>query len=91
MLMLTAAANRDEREYVDPDRFDVERSVPIALGFGHGVHFCLGGSLARMESRVALEEFTRRFPRYHIDERQCVRVHMSNVHGYESVPFTAGE
>lgn len=89
ILMLTAAANRDEREFTDPDRFDIDRHIPIALGFGHSVHFCLGGSLARMESRVALEEFTRRFPRYELDESRCVRVHMSNVHGYESVPFSA--
>ena len=87
ILLLTASANRDEREFPDPDRFDVGRDVPIALGFGQGIHFCLGASLARLESRVALEEFTRRFPRYEVDERSCVRVHMSNVHGYESVPF----
>jgi cytochrome P450 len=91
ILLLTAAANRDEREFPDPDRFDVERSVATALGFGYGVHFCLGASLARLESRVALEEFVRRFPRYDLDESRCVRVHMSNVHGYESVPFSADE
>jgi cytochrome P450 len=91
LLMLTASANRDEREYADPDRFDIERNVPIALGFGHSIHFCLGGSLARLESRVALEELARRFPRYHLDEKRCVRVHMSNVHGYESVPFSVSE
>jgi cytochrome P450 len=45
--------------------------------------------LARLESRVALEELTRRFPHYTVDEPRCVRVHMSNVHGYESVPFAA--
>jgi cytochrome P450 len=89
VLLLTASANRDEREFPDPDRFDVERRVPIALGFGQGIHFCLGASLARLESRVALEELTRRFPRYDVDESRCVRVHMSNVHGYESVPFVA--
>ena len=87
ILMLTASANRDEREFPDPDRFDVDRKVPLALGFGQGIHFCLGAALARLESRVALEEFTRRFPRYAIDEARCVRVHMSNVHGYEHVPF----
>jgi cytochrome P450 len=89
IVLLTGSANRDEREFADPDRFDVERSVTTALGFGYGIHFCLGASLARLESRVALEEFTRRFPRYRIDESRCVRVHMSNVHGYESVPFEA--
>lgn len=89
ILLLTGSANRDEREFPDPDRFDVQRKVPIALGFGQGIHFCLGASLARLESRVALEEFSRRFPRFAIDESSCVRVHMSNVLGYQSVPFTA--
>lgn len=89
ILLLTGSANRDEREFPDPDRFDVRREVPVALGFGQGIHFCLGASLARLESRVALEEFARRFPRYAVDERRAVRVHMSNVHGYESVPFSA--
>jgi len=89
ILLLTGSANRDEREFVDADRFDITRSIPIALGFGYGAHFCLGASLARLESRVALEEFTRRFPRYHIDATRCARVHMSNVHGFASVPFDA--
>jgi cytochrome P450 len=87
VLLLIGAANRDEREYPDPDRFDIDRQVPAQLGFGQGVHFCLGASLARLESRVALEEFVQRFPRYAIDESHCERVHMSNVHGYASVPF----
>ena len=51
------------------------------------MHFCLGASLARLESRVALEEFAKRFPRYRVDEGRCERVHMSNVHGFSSVPF----
>jgi len=89
ILLLNASANRDEREFPDADRFDIDRQPPLQLGFGYGIHFCIGASLARMESRVALEEFTRRFPRYHVDESRCARVHMSNVHGYESVPFTA--
>jgi cytochrome P450 len=90
ILLLTAAANRDEREFPDPDRFDVGRRPEQHLALGHGVHFCLGASLARLESRVALEEFSRRFPRYDVDETRCVRVHMSNVHGYEHVPFSVG-
>jgi cytochrome P450 len=89
VLLLTGAANRDEREFPDPDRFDVTRRPETHIGFGQGVHFCLGASLARLESRVALEEFSRRFPRYTVDASRCVRVHMSNVHGYEHVPFAA--
>jgi cytochrome P450 len=89
LLLLTGSANRDEHEFNDADRFDIGRNIPIALGFGYGAHFCLGASLARLESRVALEEFARRFPHYHIDEARCARVHMSNVHGFASVPFSA--
>jgi cytochrome P450 len=89
VMLLIGAANRDEREFPAPERFDVARRIPTQLGFGQGAHFCLGASLARLESRVALEEFTRRFPRYTVDEARCRRVHMSNVHGYASVPFAA--
>ncbi len=90
VLLLTGSANRDERAYEDPDRFDIDRPNHVALGLGHGVHFCLGASLARLESRIALEEFAARFPQYEVDEANMERVHMSNVHGFSHVPFSAG-
>jgi cytochrome P450 len=89
VLLLNASANRDERAFPDPDRFDIDRQQLVPLGFGYGVHSCLGAALARLESRVALEEFTRRFPRFTVDERRLQRVHMSNVHGFSAVPFAA--
>ena len=89
VLLLTAAGNRDEREYPDADRFDIERTTHVALGFGYGLHFCLGAALARLEGRIGLEEFARHFPDYEIDEANARRVHMSNVHGFASVPFAA--
>ena len=52
---LLGSANRDERIYAAPDRFDVGRGAKNHLGFGLGVHFCLGAALARLEARVALE------------------------------------
>jgi cytochrome P450 len=90
VLMLTGSANRDERAYPDPDRFDITRSSHVALGFGYGVHFCVGAALARLEGCIGIEEFAARFPRYEIDEAKLRRVHMSNVHGFASVPFVAG-
>jgi hypothetical protein len=53
---LLGSANRDETVFTDPDRFDLGRHNLEHLSFGHGVHFCLGAALARIESRIAFEE-----------------------------------
>lgn len=52
---ILGSANRDERQFADPDRFDVERRAQGHVGFGFGKHFCLGSSLARLEARCVLE------------------------------------
>ena len=57
--LLFGAGNRDEREFAEPDRFDVRRPIDRHLAFGHGVHFCLGAALARLEARVVFEELLR--------------------------------
>jgi cytochrome P450 len=56
-----AAANRDERVFAEPDRFDVHRTPNPHLTFGHGIHFCLGAPLARLEARVALRLMLQRY------------------------------
>jgi cytochrome P450 len=91
VFLITGSANRDPRAYDDPDRFDISRTnVPAPLGFGRGVHFCVGAALARTESRIAIEEFLARWPRFDVDEDGLRRVHMANVAGYSNVPVSVG-
>jgi cytochrome P450 len=61
------AANRDEERWSDPDQFDVFRPAKPHIGFGHGVHVCLGMHLARLEMRVALELLFDRLPGLRLD------------------------
>jgi cytochrome P450 len=89
VFLVTGAATRDPRAFERPDEFDITRtSAMAAIGFGFGVHFCLGAALARMESRIALEEMMKRWRSFEIDEAGLRRVHMSNVAGFANVPVT---
>ncbi len=63
MVLLNASANRDERQFSDPDRFDVHRKAQRHLSFGYGIHFCLGAHLARLEARIALGGTAQTVPR----------------------------
>ena len=67
------AANRDERVFVDPDKFDIHRERKPHLTFGYAWHVCLGNPLARLEGRIALEEVLNRFPRWEIDYENARR------------------
>jgi len=87
VLLITGAATRDPRAYDAPDRLDVGRPPVLAIGLGHGIHACLGAALARLESRIAIEQLARRWPRYAVDEAGLERVHMSNVAGWSKVPM----
>lgn len=88
VLLLTAAATRDERMFGDPDRLDIgrERKMGFNLAFGYGVHSCLGAALARMESRIALDALLDVIPGYEVDRAGLRRVAMSNVCGWANVP-----
>jgi cytochrome P450 len=84
--LLTASANRDEREFPDSDRFDIHRKISHHVTFGYGLHFCLGANLARLEGRVALEEVLRRWPEWEVEWDNAVQNHTSTVRGWSSLP-----
>lgn len=86
MLLLIGAANRDERRFPEPDRFDVGRDSTGHLTFGVGIHFCLGAALARLEGRVVLEELLRRFPEWDVDLADARLAPTSTVRGWERLP-----
>ena len=88
VFLLTGSANRDPDAFTDADTFDIDRDRTEAqnLGFGYGVHSCLGAALARMESAIALERLLDRMPRYEVIFDECKRVAAQNVAGWSHVP-----
>ena len=90
VFLLTGAAGRDDREYADADVFDIDRDVGLAVGFGHGIHVCIGAALARLETRTVLDEWSKRWPDFTVDEAGSRRVTMSNVWGYATLPVAVG-
>jgi len=86
ILLLNGSGNRDDRKFPDGDRFDIHRKIDHHLAFGHGIHFCLGAALARLEGRVALDEVLQRFPTWEIDWDDAKQARTSTVRGWERLP-----
>lgn len=88
VLMLLAAATRDPRAFPDADRFDITR--PFSghnLGFGYGIHRCLGAALARLEGRIALNVMLDLMPEYELDRSGLRRARVTSVAGWTHVPI----
>jgi len=89
VVLMLIAANRDEREFTDPERFDVNRRMERHLGLGHGAHVCIGAHVARLEGVVMLQELLARYPRYEVDdtalEREASEFHV----GWAAMPIVA--
>ncbi len=66
ILACLGAANRDPQQFPDPDRLDLQRAAGKQLAFGHGIHYCLGAPLGRLEAEIALNTLLRRFPALHL-------------------------
>ena len=87
VLMLYQSANRDERAFADPDRFDVTRDPNPHVAFGIGTHFCLGANLARAELRIMVQELVRRFPDMRVAPGAVAeRMASTLVSGVKSLP-----
>ena len=88
VFLMKAAANRDPRAFTDAHLFDIDRDRTEAqnLGFGYGIHSCLGAALARLETTIAVERLLDFMPRYEVNWDGLEKVHMQNVAGYHHVP-----
>jgi cytochrome P450 len=88
VLLLVGSGNRDERVFDAADRYDLDRDTSELLSFGSGRHFCLGASLARLETRIVLEQLLAKVAGYDVDEAGARRVHSINVRGFARLPTT---
>ncbi len=87
VLLLFGSANRDEQVFPAADRLDIHRSAEQHLALGHGVHFCLGASLARLEARSALQALLSRHRDWEVDEESAVRLQSGPIRGFATLPF----
>jgi pimeloyl-[acyl-carrier protein] synthase len=88
VILLAAAANRDPAVFTDPDRLDLQRAPNPHVGFGGGIHFCIGAALARVEARIAIPALLRRYPGLRLaTERPDWRPSFT-IRGLRSLPLT---
>ena len=82
------SANRDEREFADPDRFDIHRSANHHVAFGHGIHFCIGQLLARVEGRVAVGVLLDRYADIHLTPGIPLKFYGRGIFAAKNIPVT---
>jgi cytochrome P450 len=88
VLFLYPSGNHDEREFENPDTFDIHRKPPRILSFGYGAHSCIGINVARLEAKVCLEELLAAAPEYQLDMDNAERLVTDFVQGYAKFPIT---
>jgi cytochrome P450 len=89
--VMIGAANRDPAQFPDPDRLDIGREPNRHVTLGHGVHYCLGAALARMELREAIGGFLARYPRYEIDAPDVVFMDRTASRRLTSLPVAIAQ
>ncbi|MEU9009019.1 cytochrome P450 [Streptomyces sp. NPDC048479] len=90
VLIALADADRDPARFADPDRFDIRRDGRGHLAFGHGIHYCLGAPLARLEARIAIRSLLERCPDLALDAHPAALTWRTGmlIRGPESLPVT---
>ena len=89
ILLSLAAANRDPHQFENPEQFDIARQPNRHLGFGHGMHFCIGAPLARLETHIALATLIRRLPSMQLaTSPQNLSVRLGPLRGLNELPMT---
>ena len=89
VLILVGAANRDPARFPDPDRLDIARPDNRHLAFGHGIHFCTGAPLARLEGAIAIRRLLRRFPRLELTTDQLAWRETLTLRALNALPVSA--
>ncbi len=84
---LYPAANRDPREFANPDVFDVRRKSPRILSFGHGVHLCIGQHFAKMEAKLCIEKLLSFAPEFEVQTDKLTRLRTEFVQGWATMPI----
>ncbi len=87
LLVFYAAANRDNEQFPNADRFDIDRSTQEHVAFSHGIHYCLGASLARLEARVAFETLFSRLRNFELAADSIQMVDSAVLRGPKSIPL----
>lgn len=92
VLPMIGSANRDARRFPDPDRFDIGRDPNPHIAFGHGIHFCVGAILSRLEARIAISDLLARMSTLELDVHAWEPREAFHVHGPATLPmrFTRG-
>jgi cytochrome P450 len=92
VLCVTSSANRDPERFASPDRLDVGRDASGHVAFGHGIHYCLGAPLARLEGEIAFAGLLSRFPSLSLAaDPETLRWRPSSlIHGLEALPVRLG-
>jgi cytochrome P450 len=82
------SANRDEREFANPDRFDIHRSGNHHVAFGHGIHFCIGQLLARVEARVTVGVLLDQYAEIRLTPGAPLKFYSRGIFAARNVPVT---